>query len=69
MTYTLVLVPLNDSKAPRVGGALHDEPADGLLVLGVDTAGLDQLGLKLVDRVRVVIGVKVDCDCVDHFRG
>lgn len=48
---------------------LHDEPADGLAILGVDARGLDKLGLKAVDRVRMVVCVKVDGDCVDHCRG
>lgn len=68
-TYTLLLVALNNGEVARVGGGLHDEPAEGFFVLAVDAAGLDQLGLELVDGGRVVVGAEVDGDCVDHFRG
>lgn len=67
VTYALVLVTLDNGEVPGVGGALHDEPADGLLVVGVDAAGLDQLGLEPVDRLGVVVGVQVDGDSVDHL--
>lgn len=55
-----------DGEVARVRGALHDEPGDGLLILAVDTAGLDELGLELVDGGWLRVGAQVDGDCVDH---
>lgn len=68
-TYALLLVALDDGKVAGVRGALHDEPGEGLLVLAVDAAGLDELGLEFVDRGGVAVGAEVDGDCVDHFVG
>lgn len=67
-TYTLLIVALDNGEVARVRGGLHDEPADGLLVLTINTTGLDQLGLELVDGSRVVVRTEVDSDGVDHFR-
>lgn len=69
LTYSLGLESLDDGEGPGVVDVLHDEPADGLPVLGVDAGGLDELGLEAVDGVGVVVGVEVDGDCVDHFGG
>lgn len=66
VTYALLLVSLDDGEVPGVRGGLHDEPAERLLVLGVDAGRLDQLGLELVDAVGLVVGVQVYGDYVDH---
>jgi len=65
-TYRLVLISLHDSEISWVRGGLHDEPGDGLLVLTVDAAGLDQLGLELLYGRGIGIGAEVDGDCVNH---
>lgn len=66
-TYTLLLIALNNGEVAGIRRRLHDEPRDGFLILTVDAAGLDELGLELVDRGGVRVGAEVDGDCVDHF--
>lgn len=66
ITYTLLLVPFDNGEVAGIRGGLHDEPGDGLLVLAIDAAGLDELGLELVDGRGVAVGAEVDGDCVDH---
>lgn len=65
-TYRFLLVSLDNGEISWVGSGLHDEPGDGLLVLTVDAAGLDQLGLEPFDGRGLGIGAEVDGDCVDH---
>lgn len=65
-TYGFLLVSLHNGEVSRVGSGLHDEPGDGLLVLAVDAAGLDQLGLELFYGRGLGVGAEVDGDCVDH---
>jgi hypothetical protein len=67
-THRLLLVALDNAELPRVDGVLHDKPRQRFLVLGVDLASLDELGLELGDALLVRLGVEVYDDCVDHFR-
>lgn len=45
---------------------LHDKPVDGLLVLDINTRGLDELGLQLWNGVWMGVGIEVNGDCVYH---
>ena len=65
-THRLLLVALDNAELPRVDGVLHDRPRQRFLVLGVDLASLDELGLELGDALLVRLGVEVYDDCVDH---
>lgn len=63
-----VLIALHDGKIPRVVNGLHDEPGNGLFILGVDARGLNELVFQLLDQSWVGgLGPEVDGDCVDHF--
>lgn len=66
LTYALLQVPLYNTELSRVDGILHDEPAESLLVLGVNLAGLNKLRLELGDALLVCLRTQVDNDCVDH---
>lgn len=64
-----VLVPLHDGEVLRVVHALHDEPRDGLLVLGVDGRRLVELRVDLGDVLFARLGAEVDHDRVYHCFG
>ena len=48
---------------------VSNSPTKSLLVVGVDLAGLLQLGDELGDALGIVFGVEVDDEGVDHFCG
>jgi hypothetical protein len=43
---------------------LHHEPGQGLLVLGVDGRGLEELGMKLRDALGIGLCAEI---CIDEF--
>lgn len=47
---------------------LHNEPFNSLLVFGVNSGGLDELGLEPYDGLRLVVCIEMHGECVDHFR-
>ena len=55
----LVEVALDDAEVLLVVDTLHDEPGQGLLVLGVDGRGFDELGVKLGDALLVGLSAEV----------
>lgn len=44
-SYRFLLIALDNSEGSGVLVVLHDEPRDGFLVLRIDTAGFDELGI------------------------
>lgn len=68
-TYRLLLESFDDGEGSGVVNVLHNEPVDGLLVLAVYTRRLDQLELDALDGIRVVLGVEVNGERVDHRGG
>jgi hypothetical protein len=65
-TYSLILEALYNCKCTWVMDILHHKPVNCLLVLAVDACCLNELRLDAVDRVRMVIGIKMNCECIDH---
>lgn len=45
---------------------LHHQPVDRLFVFAVNASGLNKLCLDAGDRLWVVIGIKMNCECIDH---
>lgn len=66
MTYRFLEISLDNAELPRIDSVLHDEPAQRLLVLAVDLAGLDKLRLELGDAFLVRLCIQVYDDCVNH---
>lgn len=65
-TYTLVLEALDNREGSWIMNILHHEPINCLLVLSIDAGGFDQLCLDSLNGLWLVIGVEMDCECVDH---
>lgn len=68
LTYTLLRIPLHNTKLARLLCILHDEPAQRLFILAVHLASLDKLGAELADAFCIIFRDKVDDNCIDHFR-
>lgn len=54
-----LLVALDDGEVLLVEHRLHDEPGDGLLVVGVDVGSLDKLSLELGDGLLIGLSAEV----------
>lgn len=55
----LLLVALDNGEVLLVEDGLHNEPGKGLLVVGVDVGGLDELGLQLGDGFLIGLSAEV----------
>lgn len=65
--YILVLEPLYNGEGSRIMHILHDNPVHSLLVFAVNSGSLNELRLDALDAVGLLVGVKVDGECIDHF--
>ncbi len=66
-THALGLETLYNSECSWIVNILHNKPVHRLLVLAVHACGFDKLGLDSLDRLGLLVGIKMNGECIDHI--